>query len=99
MRRVLSRPGRTLAVLGMVVAVALPNTGATSAATPDDWPSFGHDPGHSGVSGETTISTANAPSLGVKWQVNTGDAVTASPVVTSTRSSASGWCTSATTPA
>ena len=77
----MSRLGRALALLGMVVAVVLPNGGATAAATPDDWPSFGHDPGHSGVSGETTISTANAGNLGIKWQVNTGDAVTASPVV------------------
>jgi len=75
MTHVRSRVARRIVVLLTCVLVA-------AACNPaDDWASFGHDAGHSGVSAETSISTSNASTLGIKWQVNTGDSVFASPVV------------------
>ena len=78
-RPVLPR-GRLATVLTAAVAAAVPALAAQPAAG-EDWPMFGHDPRHGGVSAETTISRSNAASLGVAWQANTGDAVSASPVV------------------
>jgi outer membrane protein assembly factor BamB len=74
------KAGAWLVAFGLLVALT-GGTSASGAATPEDWPTFGHDAGHSGVSGETAISASNAASLGIKWQVNTGEAVSASPVV------------------
>ena len=42
---------------------------------------FHHDAGHSGVSGDTAISSSTAASLGVSWQANTGSQARTSPVV------------------
>ena len=66
--------GRALAVPLLVI------TGLLTSCT-QDWPSFGHDPGHSGLTAETMVGADQAASLGVKWQANTGQAVYASPVV------------------
>ena len=46
-----------------------------------EWPQFGHDPRHSGLTGETRVGADEAANLGLKWQVNTGQPVYASPVV------------------
>ncbi|MCU1427901.1 MAG: WD40-like repeat protein [Actinomycetia bacterium] len=53
---------------------------AATACTPDDWPTFGHDVGHSGRTSDTSITSANVAQLGVAWQVNTGDDSYTSPV-------------------
>ena len=80
MSGITSLRGRGL--VGCAVAVAMGATAILAApAAGDDWATFGHDPGHSGVSAETAISRDNAATLGVKWQVNTGEAVVSSPVV------------------
>jgi outer membrane protein assembly factor BamB len=78
-RRSRRRP-RSLALAGALALLAAVAT-SCDAGTPQDWPTFGQDAGHNGLSTETSISTANASDLGIKWQVDTGDAVYASPVV------------------
>jgi outer membrane protein assembly factor BamB len=65
--------------MALTWALTLALLGATASAAP--WPMFHRDRGHSGVSPETFVSTANAADLGVAWQANTGAAVQASPVV------------------
>ena len=47
----------------------------------EPWTMFHHDPGHSGVSREATISKTSAPTLGVRWQVNVGGAAYSTPLV------------------
>jgi len=68
---------RVLRVLSLGLLVA-----AVPAVTvAEDWPTFHHDQGHTGVSGETTIGAANAASLAIQWQANTGQATNTSPAV------------------
>ncbi|HEY0388830.1 MAG TPA: PQQ-binding-like beta-propeller repeat protein [Gaiellales bacterium] len=66
----------TPAVLAAAVLLA-----AAPAAGADTWPMFHHDGTHTGLSSETAISSANASTLGVNWQVNTGSQARTSPVV------------------
>jgi eukaryotic-like serine/threonine-protein kinase len=46
-----------------------------------DWPMFHADPGHSGVSPETAISTMTAPSLTTRWTARLGTPSYTSPAV------------------
>jgi outer membrane protein assembly factor BamB len=73
-------PARLGALGAVVVAVAI----VAAACTNDNWPTFAHDVAHSGRTAETSISTTNVASLGVAWQVATGDDSYASPVVGTT---------------
>ncbi len=73
---------RLLAAAAAVIAVALSSDVVNSASTPPtDWPMFHHDPTHSGVSSDDTISASNVSSLGVDWVANTGAPAYASPIV------------------
>lgn len=53
----------------------------SAAATFSDWPMFRGDPSHSGVSSETTISTATAGSLTAGWTATVGTTSYVSPAV------------------
>ncbi len=59
--------------------------GASSASgqgnSNDDWSMFGHDPTHSGISPDFTITAANAPNLSMVWSRQIG--TTASPILAS----------------
>jgi outer membrane protein assembly factor BamB len=68
---------RVLRVLSLALLVAA----VPAVAVAEDWPSFHHDQWHTGVSGETTIGAANAASLAIQWQANTGQATNTSPAV------------------
>ncbi len=46
-----------------------------------DWPMFRADPGHSGVSPETAISTTTAPALTAQWNASLGTTSDTSPAV------------------
>jgi|GEM_PF-2271220 len=46
-----------------------------------DWPMFHGGPTHGGVSTELGINSVTAPSLGLDWQANTGQAAYTSPAV------------------
>lgn len=50
---------------------------ARSTQSTDDWPTFGHDALHSGVSPDTAIGASHAPSLATKWARPVGAAGTA----------------------
>ena len=81
-----TRTRRWLRFAAVFVAVAtvcaLP---LVASATPtDDWPTFGHDQAHSGVSPDTSPNTSNVSSLTQKWKtaITPGSAgILASPVV------------------
>ncbi len=73
--------GRARTLIGLVVFAAMLSSTSASGALADDWPMFHHDPTHSGVSTDTTISATLAPSLGVDWVANTGAAGYTSPAV------------------
>jgi eukaryotic-like serine/threonine-protein kinase len=62
---------------GLLVAV----TSAGAQATYTDWPMFRADPGHSGVSPETSISTTTASSLAAGWTATLGTTSYDSPAV------------------
>jgi outer membrane protein assembly factor BamB len=92
LRRVAFAP--LLALISLLVASpAVPAVGsrnvsraATSAAGPapgELWPTFGHDPAHSGLSSDTAISASTASGLGKRWSASlTGASARApSPVV------------------
>ena len=75
-----------LLIVGLAVPVALVTAGARSSAIPqvagaEDWPTFLHDPQHTAVSGETFLSTSNAPQLTKLWAFKTGGVIAASPAV------------------
>jgi len=63
-----------LAVIALAAAIV-------PLAAADTWPMFHHDAAHGGVSAETAISSANANTLGVNWQVNAGSQARTSPVI------------------
>jgi outer membrane protein assembly factor BamB len=72
-----------LVSLGGMTAVV---TGTSSAAAQgnDDWATFGHDPMHSGVSPDTTITAGNAQNLTTVWSTQIGASpspILASPAV------------------
>ena len=73
-----SRPALVMAAAGVAMAGALGIAGTASAA---DWPMFRADPGHSGVSPETAISTTTAPSLATRWTAGLGTPSYSSPAV------------------
>jgi outer membrane protein assembly factor BamB len=68
----------TYSAAAVVAALALagpgsPATaGARTAATSDTWPTFGHDPLHSGVSPDTAIGASTAPGLTTRWSRSLG---------------------------
>ena len=68
-----------LAIAVLISAVMLgpvSTAGAASrtAAASDDWPMFGHDPLHSGVSPDTAIGASTAPGLARRWSQPLGTA-------------------------
>ena len=70
-----------LAAIGAAIS-ALPLTAQAQGS--DDWPSFGHDQAHSGVSPDTSPNTSNVSGLTQKWKtlVTPGSSgIVASPVV------------------
>ena len=67
--------------IGIVALVALLSSASAGGAVADDWPMFHHDPTHTGVSTDGTISTANVGTVGLDWAANTGAASYTSPVV------------------
>jgi outer membrane protein assembly factor BamB len=67
--------------IGIVAMVALLSSASAGGAVADDWPMFHHDPTHTGVSTDGTISTANVGTVGLDWAANTGAASYTSPVV------------------
>ncbi len=60
--------------------VTVAGTHAPGAASPWDWPGYGHDPQHT-FHGRTTLTEASAAALSKAWFFPTGDAVTASPTI------------------
>ncbi|MDX6495418.1 MAG: hypothetical protein QOE17_1404, partial [Gaiellales bacterium] len=66
--------------IGIVAMVALLSSASAGGAVADDWPMFHHDPTHTGVSTDGTISTANVGTVGLDWAANTGAASYTSPV-------------------
>ena len=79
-----SRPALVIAAAGAALAGALAVTGTASAAPGaafSAWPMFHADPGHSGLSPETAISTMTAPSLTTRWTARLGTPSYTSPAV------------------
>jgi outer membrane protein assembly factor BamB len=66
---------------GVALAGALTVAGSASATSFSDWPMLRADPGHSGVSPETAISTMTAPSLTTRWTARLGTPSYTSPAV------------------
>ncbi len=55
---------------------------AASQPSADDWPSFHHDPTHSGVSPDTAVgATAAAAGLTLRWKVPAGSVIQSTPAV------------------
>jgi outer membrane protein assembly factor BamB len=73
-----SRPSLVMAAAGVAMAGALGMAGTASAA---DWPMFRANPGHSGISPETAISTTTAGSLTSRWTARLGTPSYTSPAV------------------
>ena len=80
-----SRPALFMAAAGVAMAGALGIAGTASAA---DWPMFRANPGHSGVSPETAISTTTAHSLTTRWTARLGTPSYTSPAVATSRGKA-----------
>ena len=79
-----SRPALVIAAAGAALAGALAIAGTASAASGaafSAWPMFHADPGHSGLSPETAISTMTAPSLATRWTARLGTPSYTSPAV------------------
>ena len=57
------------------------STAAAPTGSADDWPTFGQDALHTGVSPDTAISRANASTLSEVWQVKKPEGTQASPIV------------------
>ncbi|MEY9967468.1 outer membrane protein assembly factor BamB [Streptacidiphilus sp. MAP12-16] len=53
-----------------------------AAGSTDDWPTSLHDAARTAASADTTLSTANAPSLTRLWTLKTGGPVATTPTVT-----------------
>ena len=70
-----------LAVTGSASATSRPAVALGASAGFSDWPMFRADPGHSGVSPETAISTMTAPSLTTRWTARLGTPSYTSPAV------------------
>src|SRR5436305_7577846 len=78
----------TCAVAGAVVSAVIfnPVSGARAAfarpAAADLWPTFGHDPLHSGVSSDSAITASTAPELSKRWSASLSSTIDEpSPVV------------------
>ncbi|MBV9525511.1 MAG: PQQ-binding-like beta-propeller repeat protein, partial [Candidatus Dormibacteraeota bacterium] len=68
--------------LGMTgVEAAARHGNATQAPANADWPTYLHDNARSGASTEAILNAGNAPGLGVKWSVTTGNSVVTSAAV------------------
>ena len=66
----------------LVVGISLATSHAASAANAEDWPTFGHDNIHTGVSADTAVGATAAPGLALKWKTSViGGKVEASPAV------------------
>jgi outer membrane protein assembly factor BamB len=77
-----SRPAVVMAAAGVAMAGVLGIAGTASAA---DWPMSRANPGHSGVSPETAISTTTAHSLTTRWTAQLGIPSYTSPAVATSR--------------
>ena len=77
-----SRPAAVMGAVGVAMAGALGIAGTASAA---DWPMFRANPGHTGLSPETAISTTTAHSLTTRWTARLGTPSYTSPAVATTR--------------
>ncbi len=69
-----------LVALAGIVTLA-PQSVQAAASLPEDWPTFLHDTARSGASGETILSTTNAPLLKKRWSYLTGGVIAASPTI------------------
>ena len=58
----------------MLGPVSTAGAASRTAAASDDWPMFGHDPLHSGVSPDTAIGASTAPGLARRWSQPLGTA-------------------------
>lgn len=65
----------------LIVGPVTPSSAAVAADGGVDWPMFHADPLHTGTSTETTLRASNAAQLGLRWQVNMGNATNTSPAV------------------
>lgn len=72
-----------LAAVLLLAATAVPSKAVASAATVgSEWPAYMRTPAHSSASfGDSTITTANAGALRVKWRFASGTKLDASPTV------------------
>jgi outer membrane protein assembly factor BamB len=75
------------AVLGGLLSAAMLSPASATAASVsrpaagDLWPTFGHDPLHSGVSSDTTIAASAAAGLTQRWSASLSDIAQSSPAV------------------
>ena len=69
-------------MIGALVLTAVPTRAAAVAPT-DDWPMFGHDQAHTGVSPDTSPAASNVAGLTLKWKTFVGSkaGIVASPEV------------------
>lgn len=83
----LSALGLALIIAGLVFGLPrFQSTRAANTVTAGDWPTYMHDAGRSGYSGnETIINLSSAPNLKQHWayHVSTGKAIFSQPVVAS----------------
>ena len=65
-----------VAVVALLGAWLIGSVPATAAV--EDWPMYGHDPLHSGLTTDTGLDANNAASMKLQWQANLGEAINAS---------------------
>ncbi len=66
----------------MLMPVSAAATLSAASSTGDQWPMFGHDPSHTGVSPDTAISASTAPSMTRRWSAPLSSTIAqGSPVV------------------
>jgi outer membrane protein assembly factor BamB len=92
------RPWRKVGGLGIVVTIvtaalavwaATPTRAVTTAS--QDWPMFLHDWSRTNATTDATLSTANAPSLAIKWKFKTGGPIATSVSIVGTRAYVGSW--------
>jgi outer membrane protein assembly factor BamB len=72
------RSARLIVGVVALLAVGLIGTVPASAAV-EDWPMYGHDARHTGLTADTGLGASTAGSLNLQWQSNLGKAINASP--------------------
>ena len=73
--------GFRVAMVLALLAVGLVGLAPAGGAAAEDWPMFGHDPRHTGLTLDTGLGAGTAGSLNLQWQANLGQAISASPAV------------------